>query len=167
MATADDVDLPKAVVKRLAKAALDGNDAVTGVDARSVQVNKDALLALSESTKVFIMYLTATANSHKAAAHRQTLLESDVYAALSDIQFPEFIQPLKQEVQALKLKTQAKAKAKASGSAVPVTATAAAAAAATATASAPAVTVGASADGDDGDGEDDIEDEAEDLDEHE
>lgn len=163
MATADDVDLPKAVVKRLAKAALDANDAVAGVDARSLQVNKDALLALSESTKVFIMYLTATANSHKAAAHRQTLLESDVYAALSDIQFPEFIQPLKQEVQALKLKTQAKAKAKASGGAEP----AAAAAAATTIAAAPVVTVDASADGDDGCGEDDIEDEAEDLDEHE
>lgn len=112
MASADDADLPKAVVKRLAKAALDGPDASTGADAKNVQVNKDALLALSESTKVFILYLTATANAHKAAAHRQTLLESDVYAALSDIQYPEFLQPLKDEVQALKQKTRAKAKAK-------------------------------------------------------
>lgn len=113
MASVDDTDLPKAVVKRLAKAALDNLDPSSGDHARGVQVNKDALLALSESTKVFILYLTATATAHKAAAHRQTLLESDVFAALNDIQYPEFLQPLKDEVQALKQKTRAKAKAKA------------------------------------------------------
>lgn len=110
MASTDEADLPKAVVKRLAKAALEGSDAGLGIDVKSVQINKDALLALSESAKVFILYLTATANAHKTAAHRQTLLESDVCAALADIQYPEIVQPLNDEVQALKHKTWAKAK---------------------------------------------------------
>ncbi len=58
---------------------------------------QDALLALSESTKVFILYLTATAATHQAAARRQTLLEADVFAALRDIQFGDFVRPLKDE----------------------------------------------------------------------
>ena len=63
-----------------------------------VCVLQDALLAMSESAKAFILYLTATAATHQASARRQTLLEADVYAALRDIQFGELVQPLKNEV---------------------------------------------------------------------
>ncbi len=59
---------------------------------------QDALLAMSESAKAFILYLTATAVTHQASARRQTLLEADVYAALRDIEFGELVQPLKNEV---------------------------------------------------------------------
>ncbi len=55
---------------------------------------QDALLALSEGAKVFILYLTAAANAHCKASGRQTMSEDDVYAALSEIQFPEFVAPL-------------------------------------------------------------------------
>ena len=55
---------------------------------------QDALLALSEGAKVFIQYLTAAANAVCKGAGRQTLSEDDVYAALTDIQFAEFVPPL-------------------------------------------------------------------------
>ena len=57
---------------------------------------QDALLALSEGTKVFIQYLTAAANAVCKGAGRQTLSEDDVYAALTDIQFAEFVLPLQE-----------------------------------------------------------------------
>lgn len=59
---------------------------------------QDALLALSESAKAFILYLTATAAAHQVSARRQTLLQTDVFAALKDVQFDEFVQPLKDEL---------------------------------------------------------------------
>jgi Histone-like transcription factor (CBF/NF-Y) and archaeal histone len=57
---------------------------------------QDALLALSEGAKVFIQYLTAAANAVCKGAGRQTLSEDDVYAALADIQFAEFVPPLQE-----------------------------------------------------------------------
>ena len=43
---------------------------------------------------MFIQYLTAAANAVCKSAGRQTLSEDDVYAALADIQFVEFVPPL-------------------------------------------------------------------------
>ena len=66
---ADDADLPRALVKRIAKAKLaslekekasaEGKENKEG---RDIQISRDALLALSESARVFIHYLTATGN---------------------------------------------------------------------------------------------------------
>ena len=56
----DDADLPKALVKKIAKSKLAAIDQENGVEVKDVQISKDALLALSESARVFIHYLTAT-----------------------------------------------------------------------------------------------------------
>ena len=60
----DDAELPKALVKRVAKAKLASLEkeraAADGKEAKDIQISKDALLALSESARVFIHYLTAT-----------------------------------------------------------------------------------------------------------
>ena len=45
---------------------------------------------------MFIQYLTAAANAVCKGAGRQTLSEDDVYAALTDIQFAEFVLPLQE-----------------------------------------------------------------------
>lgn len=57
----DDTDLPKALVKKIAKSKLVSLERDNGTqEVRDIQISKDALLALSESARVFIHYLTAT-----------------------------------------------------------------------------------------------------------
>ena len=53
----DEAELPRALIKRIAKAGLSHQPSADGKD---IQLSKDALLALSESARVFINYLTAT-----------------------------------------------------------------------------------------------------------
>ena len=65
----DDLDLPKALVRRLVKGKLSSSDP----DGKDVQLNKDALLAFSESAKVFITYLSSTANEICKEAKRSTI----------------------------------------------------------------------------------------------
>lgn len=60
----DDAEIPKALIKRIARAKLARLEQASGVtDGRETQVSKDALLALAESARVFINYLTATGAS--------------------------------------------------------------------------------------------------------
>lgn len=54
---------------------------------------------------MFILYLTAAANSVCKGAGRQTLSEDDVYAALADIQFSEFVAPLQASAKGEKFPT--------------------------------------------------------------
>ena len=76
----DDAELPRALVKRIAKTKLSQLDSAAGrTDNREVQVSKDALLALSESARVFINYLTATGNTLKR------ILPPDPPAAKDDL----------------------------------------------------------------------------------
>lgn len=94
-----EVDLPKALLKRLIKAKLQETDKVHGGDGtRDFQINKDALLAFAEAGKLFIHYLTATANDICKDAKRQTISADDILAALTDLEFHEFIEPLKQSL---------------------------------------------------------------------
>ncbi|KAK9236726.1 histone-fold-containing protein [Lipomyces kononenkoae] len=84
----DDYMLPKATVTRLAKHVLPAN----------MQIQKDAMTALSKSATVFINYLTATANDLTVGAGRRTVNPSDVYKAIELLEL-EFILPrLKAEV---------------------------------------------------------------------
>ena len=86
---ADDADLPRALVKRIAKAKLaslekekasaEGKENKEG---RDIQISRDALLALSESARVFIHYLTATGNvlvSHIVHCNEDLLSESEIH----------------------------------------------------------------------------------------
>lgn len=51
-------------------------------DKHKVNLNKDALLAFVESAKIFISYLTATANDICHESKRQIINVDDVFTAL-------------------------------------------------------------------------------------
>ena len=92
-----DTDLPKTLIKRIVKRHLsqvDKSDAK-----RDTQINKDALLAFSEAAKVFINYITATANDICKENKRQTISIDDIFRALEDTDFLELLVPLKQSLE--------------------------------------------------------------------
>ncbi|CAI5986057.1 unnamed protein product [Closterium sp. NIES-64] len=108
-------ELPRTVVRRIVKAKVQeltqqagglGGAAGAGGEGsgrkKEVQVAKDALIALSESARVFIHYLTATANDVCRSNKRQTVSAADVLASIEDIQFPEFLPALQSTLEALR-----------------------------------------------------------------
>ncbi|CAK7329122.1 unnamed protein product [Dovyalis caffra] len=83
-------ELPKAIVRRVVKDTL----SQCSPDDSDVNVHRDALLAFSESARIFIHYLSATANDICKESKRQTMNADDVFKALEEIEFPEFVGPL-------------------------------------------------------------------------
>ena len=92
-----DTDLPKTLIKRIVKRHLNQLD--TSDTKRDTQINKDALLAFSESAKIFINYVTATANDVCKESKRQTISIDDIFRALEDTDFLELLEPLKQSLE--------------------------------------------------------------------
>lgn len=86
-----DVDLPRAQIKRILQSKL-----TTGSDAKSLAVSKDAMLAFSESAKVFISYISTTANDIAHESKRQTISAEDVVKAVEELEFAELVAPLKE-----------------------------------------------------------------------
>ncbi|GJP53751.1 hypothetical protein CLOM_g12895 [Closterium sp. NIES-68] len=118
-------ELPRAVVRRIVKAKvqelMQEGGALWGVAGaggegsgrkKEVQVAKDALVALTESARVFIHYLTSTANDWCRSNKRQTVSAADVLASIEDIQFPEFLPALQSTLQALRDEKSVKRKGK-------------------------------------------------------
>ncbi len=96
-------ELPKSVVQRIVRAkavqVLAATRASKGAaDAKpaNVQISKDALLAFSESGRVFINYLASTAHECAKEGKRVTISAADVFKALEELDFTEFVQPLQQ-----------------------------------------------------------------------
>ncbi|WVZ63154.1 hypothetical protein U9M48_012812 [Paspalum notatum var. saurae] len=89
-------ELPRAIVRRLVKEKLAH---VAGGDGAEVIVNKDAMAAFAESARIFIHYLSATANDMCKESKRQTINADDVLKALDEMEFPEFVEPLKTSLQ--------------------------------------------------------------------
>lgn len=86
-----DEDLPRAHVRKILRAklaSLPGNVDSKGV-AFEPNIQKDALTAASECAKIFIHYLTATANETCRDAKRSTVSAEDVLAAIDEIDFGE------------------------------------------------------------------------------
>jgi DNA polymerase epsilon subunit 3 len=83
-----DTDLPKSVVKRIVKAKLDC------LGEGNVQLHKDATLALAESAKVLITFITAASSDICKEKKRQTISADDVLAALEDLEFGDLVAPL-------------------------------------------------------------------------
>eukprot|EP00877_Chromochloris_zofingiensis_P004921 jgi/Chrzof1/1442/Cz10g08040.t1 len=108
-----DTDLPKTLVKRLVKNKLAGLVDSSDGAKREVQINKDALLAFSESAKVFINYLTTTANDICHEHKRQTISADDVLQALDDLDFVEMVPQLKDALEAFRKTTKDKNQKKA------------------------------------------------------
>jgi DNA polymerase epsilon subunit 3 len=90
-----EVDLPKALIKRIVKVKLaDKADIGDDDGKRDFQVNKDALSALSQATKVFITYVTSAAHDICRENNRTTVAPQDVAKALEELAFDEFIPDL-------------------------------------------------------------------------
>ncbi|VFQ71439.1 unnamed protein product [Cuscuta campestris] len=92
-------DLPKTIVRRLVKEKLsqlsrDGE----------MSLLRDALQAFTESARIFIHYLSAAANDNCMESKRQTMNAEDVFKALEDIEFSEFVGPLRASLEEFRLK---------------------------------------------------------------
>ncbi|KAL5763747.1 hypothetical protein ACOSP7_016104 [Xanthoceras sorbifolium] len=83
-------ELPKTIVRRVVKDKL--HDCSPDTD---ISVHKDALLAFSESARIFIHYVSATANDICKESKRQTINGEDVLKAIEEIDFPELLGPLR------------------------------------------------------------------------
>ncbi|XP_071735515.1 DNA polymerase II subunit B4 [Rutidosis leptorrhynchoides] len=97
---ADAEELPKAVVKRLVKQKL----SQLSQDDGDMLVPKDSLMAFAESSRIFIHYLSATANDICKESKRHTINAEDVFKALEEIEFPEFVASLKTSLEEFKRK---------------------------------------------------------------
>ncbi|XP_050895055.1 DNA polymerase II subunit B4 isoform X2 [Lathyrus oleraceus] len=96
-------ELPKSIVRRVVKEKLS-----TCSDDGDISVHKDALLAFSESAKIFIHYLSATANDICKESKRQIINAEDVFKALEETEFTEFISPLKDSLEEFRKKNAGK-----------------------------------------------------------
>ncbi|XP_027909700.1 DNA polymerase epsilon subunit 3 isoform X1 [Vigna unguiculata] len=93
MAEAD--ELPRSIVRRVVKDKLSRCS-----EEGEISVSKDGLLAFSESGRIFIHYLSATANDICKESKRQIVNAEDVFKALEETEFSEFIRPLKASLEA-------------------------------------------------------------------
>ncbi|CAN0916803.1 DNA polymerase II subunit B4 [Linum grandiflorum] len=96
-------ELPKAMVRRVVKEAL----SQVSPDA-DFNIHKGSLLAFCESARIFIHYLSATANDICKESKRQTINAEDVLKALEEIEFPEFVAPLRSSLAEFKKKNAGK-----------------------------------------------------------
>ncbi|KAI7813330.1 DNA polymerase epsilon subunit 3 [Triplophysa rosa] len=88
----EDLNLPNAVITRIIKEALpDG-----------VNVSKEARRAISQAASVFVLYATSCANNFAMKAKRKTLNAGDVMAAMEEMEFERFLQPLCEALEAYK-----------------------------------------------------------------
>lgn len=101
-----DAELPKNHVKRIVKSKLAELLGEEASDTRKqLALNKDALLAFSESARVFVWYVTSTANDICRQSKRQTVGAEDVLRALDDLEFGEFVPQLKDALEGEQLQS--------------------------------------------------------------
>lgn len=110
MTEAEVEELPKTIVRRLVKDKLArvASGGEGGEGAAEVIVNKDAMAAFAESARIFIHYLSATANDVCKDGKRQTINAEDVFKALDEIEFPEFVEPLRTALEEFRSKNAAR-----------------------------------------------------------
>ncbi|KAL6566965.1 DNA polymerase II subunit B4 [Orobanche minor] len=92
-------ELPKAIVRRVVKEKL--SQLSTDSD---ISVLRDSLLAFTESARIFIHYLSATANDVCKESNRQIINAEDVFKALEEIEFSEFAGPLRASLEEFRQK---------------------------------------------------------------
>ncbi|KAF0289162.1 DNA polymerase epsilon subunit 3 [Amphibalanus amphitrite] len=85
----EDLNLPAAVVTRLMKDALP----------EGCNVSKEARQAVCRAASVFVLYLTSQSNALAQQSKRKTVNGADVIAALTDMEFDEFCDPLKEALE--------------------------------------------------------------------
>ncbi|KAF4963177.1 hypothetical protein FSARC_8803 [Fusarium sarcochroum] len=85
--TIEDLTLPKSIITRLSKGVLPPN----------TQIQANAIMALSQSTTVFINYLASHANENTTNAGKKTISPADVFKALEETEFSFLRGPLEAE----------------------------------------------------------------------
>lgn len=85
--TIEDLTLPKSIITRLSKGVLPPN----------TQIQANAIMALSQSTTVFINYLASHANENTVNAGKKTIAPADVFKALEETEFAFLREPLEAE----------------------------------------------------------------------
>ncbi|KAF4446635.1 DNA polymerase epsilon subunit D [Fusarium austroafricanum] len=85
--TIEDLALPKSIITRLSKGVLPPN----------TQIQANAIMALSQSTTVFINYLASHANENTVNAGKKTIAPADVFKALEETEFAFLREPLEAE----------------------------------------------------------------------
>lgn len=100
-----EIDFPKSVLKRLVKEKMkeflteESQDPEKEKRIQDAQISKEALMAFNEAAKLFIYYVTSTANDICRESKRQTISAEDVFKALGEIDFEEFVKPLRDALQ--------------------------------------------------------------------
>jgi len=103
MIKAPEFEPPQACIQRIVKAVLPDN----------VQIGKDAKAAFARAAGIFIMYLTACANDFCRESKRQTVSGSDVMMAISELEFHEMVEPLKEFLEQMRAEATAKKESRA------------------------------------------------------
>ncbi|KAH7257274.1 histone-fold-containing protein [Fusarium tricinctum] len=85
--TIEDLTLPKSIITRLSKGVLPPN----------TQIQANAIMALSQSTTVFINYIASHANENTVNAGKKTISPADVFKALEETEFAFLKEPLEAE----------------------------------------------------------------------
>ncbi|KAL2541022.1 nuclear factor Y [Abeliophyllum distichum] len=96
-------EFPKAIVRRLVK------DKLSKLSTDSeISVFREALEAFSESARIFVHYLSATANDICKESKRQTINAEDVFKALEEIEFSDYVEPLRASLEEFRQKNAGK-----------------------------------------------------------
>ncbi|XP_056268539.1 DNA polymerase epsilon subunit 3 isoform X1 [Pseudoliparis swirei] len=67
-----------------------------------VNVSKEARRAISQAASVFVLYATSCANNFAMKAKRKTLNAADVLAAMEEMEFERFLEPLREALEVYK-----------------------------------------------------------------
>ena len=88
----EDLNLPYASICRIIKEILP----------EGVVISKETRSAITKAASVFVLYCTSCANNFALQDRRKTLKDSDVIAALQEMEFQQFIPSLKLSLEAFK-----------------------------------------------------------------
>lgn len=84
-----------------------------------VSVTKEARSALTRAASVFILYLTTTASGNAASKKLKTLQAAHILEALEEIEFEEFVAPLKEFLEQYRSSQKEKRESKGAAAAKP------------------------------------------------
>ncbi|CAA3027139.1 DNA polymerase epsilon subunit 3 [Olea europaea subsp. europaea] len=92
-------ELPKTIVRRVVK------DKLSQLSKDSeVNVLRESLQGFCESARIFIHFLSATASDVCKESKRQIINAEDVFKALEEIEFAEFVAPLRTSLEEFRRK---------------------------------------------------------------
>lgn len=85
----EDLNLPAAIVTRLIKEALPPG----------ANVSKEARAGISKAASVFVIYLTATSTLIARKSNLKAVQTNNIFEALEELEFGNFTEPLKKELE--------------------------------------------------------------------